>query len=43
VPSDRFHEGVVVVRPDLVAAVAVQNLASEHAAVDTPGEGLETR
>ena len=39
--SDRRHEGVVVVGPDLVAAVAAECLASEHVAADTPAVQLE--
>ena len=39
--SDRLHEGVVVVGPDLVAAVAAECLASEHVAADTPAVQLE--
>jgi hypothetical protein len=39
--SDRRHEGVVVIGPDLVAAVAAECLASEHVAADTPAVQLE--
>ena len=39
--SDRRHEGVVVIRPDVVAAVAAECLASEHVAADTPDVQLE--
>src|SRR5215207_9102725 len=39
--SDRRHEGVVVVGPDVVAAVAAECLASEHVAADTPAVQLE--
>jgi hypothetical protein len=39
--SDRRHEGVVVIGPDLVAAVAAECLASEHVAADTPDVQLE--
>ena len=40
--SDRRHKGVVVViGPDVVAAVAAECLASEHVAADTPDVQLE--
>ena len=43
VSSDRLYEGVVVIRPNLVAAIAVQGLASEHVATDTAMGQLEPR
>ena len=43
VASDRLHEAVFVVSPDLLAAVAADCLASEHVAADNPDMPLALR
>lgn len=43
VASDCLHEAVLVMGPDLVAAVAADCLASEHVAADNPDVPLVPR
>jgi len=43
VASDCLHEAVLVMGPDLVAAVAADCLASEHVAADNPAVPLVPR